>query len=300
MKFLNFSYEGEKKLGILGINDLIYDLEIFKALLGDVSPKTLTEAIPMLTDQVVARIGEAIINGEVSSLCHLEAVALHAPIEYPLRNVICLGKNYKEHCKEMEGKTSDLIDVPIHPIYFSKMASPAIGAYDDIVINTAVTEQVDYEVELAVVIGKQGDRISKEEAMSHVFGYMVANDVSARDVQMRHIQWLLGKSQNTFCPLGPWLTHHSAVEKVDALNIYASVNGEMRQDGCTDQLIFDIPTVIADLSAGMTLYPGDIILTGTPSGVGMGFNPPKYLKNGDLVVCGIEGLGELRNKVRVR
>lgn len=300
MKFLNFSYDGEKKLGILGINNLIYDLKTFRDLLGGILPKTLTEAIPMLTDGVVVAIDARIAKGEVASLCQLEEVALHAPIEYPSRNVICLGKNYKEHCKEMEGKTSDLIDIPTHPIYFSKMASPAIGAYDDIVINAAVTEQVDYEVELAVVIGKQGDKISKEEAMSHVFGYMVANDVSARDVQMRHIQWLLGKSQDTFCPLGPWLTHYSAVENPNALSIYASVNDEMRQDGCTDQLIFDIPTVIADLSAGMTLYPGDIILTGTPSGVGMGFNPPKYLKNGDLVVCGIEGLGELRNKVSVR
>jgi 2-keto-4-pentenoate hydratase/2-oxohepta-3-ene-1,7-dioic acid hydratase in catechol pathway len=298
VKILNFTYKGEKRIGILGINKAVYDIKMFKDLLEDELPKTVTEAIPMLTEDVVGTITREIAENELTALCQLDEVQLHAPIEYPLRNIICLGKNYREHCREMEGKTSDMIDVPKHPIYFSKMAWPAIGAYDDIVVNAAVTQQVDYEVELAVVIGKEGHNISKEEAMGYVFGYMVANDVSARDVQMRHIQWLLGKSQNTFCPLGPWLTHYSAVKAPDALRIYASVNGEMRQDGCTDQLIFDIPTVISDLSAGMTLYPGDIILTGTPSGVGMGFDPPKYLKNGDEVVCGIEGLGELKNTVK--
>jgi 2-keto-4-pentenoate hydratase/2-oxohepta-3-ene-1,7-dioic acid hydratase in catechol pathway len=298
VKILNFTYKGEKRIGILGINKAVYDIKMFKYLLEDELPKTVTEAIPMLTEDVVGTITREIAENELTALCQLDEVQLHAPIEYPLRNIICLGKNYREHCREMEGKTSDMIDVPKHPIYFSKMAWPAIGAYDDIVVNAAVTQQVDYEVELAVVIGKEGHNISKEEAMGYVFGYMVANDVSARDVQMRHIQWLLGKSQNTFCPLGPWLTHYSAVKAPDALRIYASVNGEMRQDGCTDQLIFDIPTVISDLSAGMTLYPGDIILTGTPSGVGMGFDPPKYLKNGDEVVCGIEGLGELKNTVK--
>ncbi|MBN2898906.1 MAG: fumarylacetoacetate hydrolase family protein [Clostridia bacterium] len=300
MKILYFTHSNEKKVGILGINKAVYALNDFSKLWKGDLPTTLNDAIPLLTDEVVQQIKEAISGDEIAPLCTLDDVQLHAPIEYPRRNIICLGKNYRDHCEEMEGKTSDMIDIPTFPIYFSKSAFPAIGAYDEIVVNASVTTQVDYEVELALVIGKEGRGISKSDAMSYIFGYMVANDVSARDVQMRHIQWLLGKSQDSFCPLGPWVTHRSEVANPQALRIYAEVNGERRQDGCTDQLIFNIPTIISDLSAGMTLYPGDIILTGTPSGVGMGFEPPKYLQDGDEVMCGIEGLGHLVNRVCIR
>lgn len=299
MKFLTFTYANERQVGILGINNNIYSFNSFQKLFEEKTPKTLLDAIPILDEPLLGEIETLISQEEVMPICKLSDVTLHAPIEFPKRNIICLGKNYKDHCKEMEGKTSDLIDIPSVPIYFSKMATPAIGKYDEILINSSVTNEVDYEVELAVVIGREGCGISKEDAFDYVFGYMVANDVSARDVQMRHIQWLLGKSQNTFCPLGPWLTHKSAIDDPSKLRIYASVNGEMRQDSVTDNLIFDIPTIISDLSRGMTLYPGDVILTGTPAGVGMGFDPPKYLKDGDVVVCGISGLGELQNPVRV-
>lgn len=299
MKFLTFTYANERQVGILGINNNIYSFNSFQKLFEGKTPKTLLDAIPILDEPLLGEIETLINREEVMPICKLSDIILHAPIEFPKRNIICLGKNYKDHCKEMEGKTSDLIDIPSAPIYFSKMATPAIGKFDEILINSSVTTEVDYEVELAVVIGREGYGISKEDAFDYVFGYMVANDVSARDVQMRHIQWLLGKSQNTFCPLGPWLTHKSAVDDPSQLKIYASVNGEMRQESCTENLIFDIPTIISDLSRGMTLYPGDVILTGTPAGVGMGFNPPKYLKDGDVVVCGISGLGELQNPVRV-
>jgi 2-keto-4-pentenoate hydratase/2-oxohepta-3-ene-1,7-dioic acid hydratase in catechol pathway len=222
----------------------------------------------------------------------LDSVTLLAPIPRPGRNIFCVGKNYRDHVAEM-GTAQDL---PEHPILFSKVPQSVIAPGAAIRIPTGVSEAIDYEAELAVVIGRAGRGIGKGDAWGHIFGYTILNDVTARDLQRRHVQWLIGKSLDTFCPMGPWIV---TADEIDAtsLDVALWVNGEERQKANTSDLIFDIPTIIATLSAGITLYPGDIIATGTPAGVGAGFKPPRFLKSGDEVAIEIEGIGRLVNPV---
>ncbi|WP_427913838.1 fumarylacetoacetate hydrolase family protein [Ramlibacter sp. MMS24-I3-19] len=232
----------------------------------------------------------------------LAAVQLTAPIPQPRRNIFCVGKNYHAHAKEFAGSGFDSSakaggDIPTVPIYFTKVPECVVGPTDDIVVPRGVSDAIDYEVELAVIIGKGGKGIRKQDALDHVWGYTVINDVTARDWQSRHMQWLLGKSFDTFCPMGPWLVSADECDGTKT-RVRTWVNGELRQDAVTPDLIFDIPTLIETLSAGITLYPGDIIATGTPVGVGIGFKPPRYLKPGDVVRMEIDGIGVLENPVR--
>jgi 2-keto-4-pentenoate hydratase/2-oxohepta-3-ene-1,7-dioic acid hydratase in catechol pathway len=231
----------------------------------------------------------------------LGAVRLLAPLPRPRRNLFCIGKNYHAHAKEFAGSGFDSSaksggDIPQHPIVFTKVPECVIGPDDVIAIPAEVSTAIDYEVELAVVIGRGGKRIARSDAMKHVWGYTIVNDVTARDWQSRHQQWDLGKSFDTFCPMGPWLV---SADELDggATRVRCWVNDELRQDASTRDLIFDIPTLIETISAGITLYPGDVIATGTPVGVGIGFNPPKYLKRGDTVRLEIDGIGVLANSV---
>jgi 2-keto-4-pentenoate hydratase/2-oxohepta-3-ene-1,7-dioic acid hydratase in catechol pathway len=227
----------------------------------------------------------------------LASVKFETPVKTPKRNIICVGKNYLDHARELQGQTASIAGVPTEPIFFSKMAFETIGTGDAITFETSVTNDVDYEVELAVIIGRQVKNISEAEAESAIFGYTISNDVSARNLQVQHIQWHKGKSLDTFTPIGPVVVTKDQFDYPPKLKIECLVNGEVRQSGYTDNLIFSISRLIATLSQGMTLIPGDIILTGTPSGVGMGFDPPKYLKDGDTVICRIEGIGDLTNTV---
>jgi 2-keto-4-pentenoate hydratase/2-oxohepta-3-ene-1,7-dioic acid hydratase in catechol pathway len=232
----------------------------------------------------------------------LASVRLTAPIPRPRRNIFCVGKNYHAHAKEFAGSGFDSSakaggDIPTVPIYFSKVPESVIGPDEAIRIVAEVSTAIDYEVELAVVIGKGGKGIAKADAMKHVWGYTIINDVTARDWQQRHMQWLLGKSFDTFCPMGPWLVSADECDGTKT-NVRCYVNGEERQNASTRDLIFDIPTLIETLSAGITLYPGDLIATGTPAGVGIGFKPPKYLKAGDVVRLEIDGIGTLENTLR--
>ena len=226
----------------------------------------------------------------------LEQVQWIAPIPQPRRNIFCVGRNYHAHAKELAAsvfKTSNT-DPNAWPIVFTKVPECVVGPFDNVKLPTHISQQIDYEAELAVVIGKGGLNITKQEAMSHVYGYTIVNDVTARDVQMRHQQWDLGKSFDTFCPMGPWLV---TADEFDGLNaqVRCWVNGELRQDGNASHMIFDIPTLIETCSRGITLLPGDIIATGTPAGVGMGLMPPRYLQHGDVVKIEIEGLGMIEN-----
>jgi 2-keto-4-pentenoate hydratase/2-oxohepta-3-ene-1,7-dioic acid hydratase in catechol pathway len=230
------------------------------------------------------------------------AIQLTAPVPRPRRNIFCVGKNYHAHAKEFAGSGFDSSakaggDIPAVPIFFSKVPESVVGPTDDIVVPQAVSTAIDYEVELCVVIGKGGKGISKQDALKHVWGYTIVNDVTARDWQSRHMQWLLGKSFDTFCPMGPWLVTADECNGTDT-RVRTWVNGELRQDARTPDLIFDIPTLIETLSAGITLYPGDLIATGTPVGVGIGFKPPKYLQPGDVVKMEIDGIGVIENPVR--
>jgi 2-keto-4-pentenoate hydratase/2-oxohepta-3-ene-1,7-dioic acid hydratase in catechol pathway len=231
----------------------------------------------------------------------LDRVRLTAPLPKPRRNIFCVGKNYHAHAKEFAGSGFDSSakpgsDIPSVPIYFTKVPESVIGPNEPIVIVPEVSTAIDYEAELTVIIGRGGKGIKAADAMKHVWGYTIINDVTARDWQSRHMQWHLGKSFDTFCPMGPWLV---SADECDATQtgIRCYVNGEQRQNASTSDLIFDIPTLIETLSAGITLYPGDVIATGTPVGVGIGFKPPKYLKPGDVVRVEIDGIGTLENPV---
>jgi len=228
----------------------------------------------------------------------LASVRLEAPLPVPRRNVWCVGRNYHAHAKELSASVfkDSNADTKAWPIVFTKVPECVIGPFDDVQLpGAAVSEQIDYEAELAVVIGKGGKNISQAEAMQHVYGYTVVNDVTARDVQMRHQQWDMGKSFDTFCPMGPWIV---TADELDgrSTRVRCWVNGELRQDGPTENMIFDIPTLIETISRGITLYPGDIIATGTPAGVGMGLNPPRYIAKGDVIRIEIDGLGQIENR----
>jgi len=233
----------------------------------------------------------------------LSEVTLKAPVPLPLRNIMCVGKNYHEHAKEFSASGFDSSStgpadaIPTAPIIFTKVPQSVIGPDEPIRYPTGVSEQLDYEAELAVIIGKGGRGIARKAALKHVWGYTIVNDVTARDLQARHKQWFLGKSMDTFAPMGPWAVTADEVDLATA-GIRCWVNGELRQDARIADLIFDIPTLISTISAGITLMPGDIIATGTPAGVGIGFKPPKFLKKGDVVAMEVDGIGRLSNPVK--
>jgi len=231
----------------------------------------------------------------------LDRVQVTAPLPRPRRNIFCVGKNYHAHAREFAGSGFDSSaksggDIPADPIIFTKVPESVVGPGAAIEM-PAVSTAIDYEAELAVIIGRGGKGIAAKDAMTHVWGYTIVNDITARDWQSRHQQWHMGKSFDTFCPMGPWVV---SADELDGANtrVRCYVNGEERQNATTADLIFDIPKLIETLSAGITLFPGDVIATGTPVGVGIGFKPPKYLKSGDVVRVEIDGIGSLENPVR--
>ncbi len=239
----------------------------------------------------------------VSTSVALATAQFIAPLPLPRRNLFCVGRNYHAHAKELRDSVfkDNTKTVDAWPIVFTKVPESVIGTGADVMLpGAAVSSQIDYEAELAVVIGRGGRNITGADALRHVYGYTIVNDVTARDVQMRHSQWDLGKSFDTFCPMGPWLV---TADELDGSNTrvrcWVTAQGgsaELRQDARTTDLIFDIPTLIETCSRGITLLPGDIIATGTPAGVGMGMSPPRWLQHGDVVRIEIDGLGVLENR----
>jgi 2-keto-4-pentenoate hydratase/2-oxohepta-3-ene-1,7-dioic acid hydratase in catechol pathway len=231
-----------------------------------------------------------------SAIVPAESVVFAAPLPRPAKNVFCVGRNYAEHIAEGERAQKTKIGITEHPVFFTKPATAVVGPGEDVLLFSHVSQQIDYEVELAVVIGRPGRDIPAERAFEHVYGYTILNDVTARDVQRRHGgQYFKGKGLDRSCPMGPWIVTADEVPSPGDLGIRLKVNGELRQDGNTSAMIFDIPTLIASLSEGLTLEPGDVIATGTPSGVGYAMDPPRFLKHGDVVECEIDGIGKLTN-----
>ncbi|MDN5915846.1 MAG: fumarylacetoacetate hydrolase family protein [Pseudonocardia sp.] len=244
------------------------------------------------------------LSGRIAAATDLPALVdarLRAPIPTPRRDLFAVGKNYRDHAAEFGRSGYDTPqrseDLPERPIVFSKATTSVTGPYDDVESHPSVTSELDYESELAVIIGKGGRGISRADALDHVWGYTIVNDVTARDVQRDHKQWLLGKSLDTHAPMGPWAVSADEITDVGSLEVSSRVNGELRQNAPVKDLIFDVPELIRVISAGITLLPGDIIATGTPAGVGVGFDPPRFLSRGDVVECAITGLGSIRNTI---
>ena len=251
----------------------------------------------------VLRLIQALSRGEavpraVGPRLPLELVQLCAPLPRPLRSLFCVGRNYRAHAAELATTVfrQTLPKEEAWPMVFTKLADCVVGPRDAVKLPAPhVSVQIDYESELAVVIGRGGLDIARSQAMDHVLGYTVVNDVTARDVQVRHHQWDLGKSFDTFCPMGPWITTADELDGRDT-RVRGWVNGELRQDGRTRDMIFDIASLIETCSRGITLHPGDVIVTGTPAGVGMGFTPPRWLRAGDVVKVEIDGIGAIENR----
>lgn len=250
-------------------------------------------------DGLLALIGRDVLPRTLNPI-PLREVTLEAPIPRPKRNIFCVGKNYHEHAKEFASSGFDSSaaqgTVPQYPIIFSKVPECVVAHRAPVFFYKSVSSAIDYEAELAVIIGKGGRGISKKDALDHVWGYTIINDVTARDLQGKHSQWLIGKSQDTFGPMGPWAVTR---DEIDLQNCHVKcwINDELRQNSNTASLIFDVPTLIATISEGITLMPGDIIATGTPAGVGIGFKPPKYLVSGDVMKVEISGIGILENQL---
>ena len=285
MKFAAFTYQGADLVGVVDAAGL------------NVSPaegvRDMVELIERF-DQLKPRLASP---GQSIPLAN---VRLRAPIAVPRRNIFCVGKNYREHAKEFsrsgfEAGAVKGAEIDEYPAVFSKGPNTVVGPRDEVQLHSSVTSSVDYEAELAVVIGVGGRDIPASRAYSHVFGYTIVNDVTARDRQKNHKQWYLGKTLDGFCPMGPWITTSDELDAED-LEVSCWVNGERRQHANTSDLIFNIPDLISTISAGLTLVPGDIIATGTPAGVGIGFSPPKFLKHGDVVAIEISKIGKIENK----
>jgi 2-keto-4-pentenoate hydratase/2-oxohepta-3-ene-1,7-dioic acid hydratase in catechol pathway len=271
MKFATYTYENRTRTGVIE-GDRIY---------------TTTSV-----DSMQYTIRRGMTPRRTHDSMPLEAVKLEIPVR-PSK-IIAIGRNYADHAKETGS------DVPTAPIIFAKFPSSLIAHQETITWDESITKQVDWEGELAVVIGKRARNVNEDEALNYVFGYTIADDVSARDLQIRiDSQWTRGKSLDTFCPLGPWIVTREEIPDPHQLSIKTKVNGKVRQDGNTKDFIFNIPTLISYCSRMFTLEPGDLILTGTPSGVGEGMKPPTYLKDGDVVSITVDGIGELSNPCKI-
>jgi 2-keto-4-pentenoate hydratase/2-oxohepta-3-ene-1,7-dioic acid hydratase in catechol pathway len=311
MRFVTFARKNQQRLGLAGPHDQIIDLAELNqrnlkggkpAFLGGMQAFIEAGAKALQVAKKAEKYVAAKNADEQKKLARAGVLLkssqgkIIAPIPWSKKNVVMLGINYREHVDEGARARSLEIKYPEWPVFFTKPATSLIGHLGK-VINHKITDKLDWEVELAVVMGRKGRDIPKDKAYDYVFGYTVCLDMTARELQRQHGQWFKGKSLDTFCPLGPWIVHKSALPNPQQLRLICRVNGEVMQDGNTRDMIFDIPTIIESLSSGMTLEPGDIISTGTPSGVGFARVPPVYLKPGDKVEGEVEGIGTLQVEI---
>jgi len=295
MKFVTAEWNGEAFVGVMDKDDrrvLPIGQASEKHFGNNTFPATLAECIA-LGESFTEKVHSLLEADNEELYVPVDSVKLLAPIPRPSKNIFCVGKNYADHAIEMGSKD----DIPEHVMVFTKSPTTVIAHQDKVMHHADVTKELDYEGELAVIIGKKGRGIKKEDALDYVFGYTIINDVTGRDLQKRHKQFFIGKSLDTTCPMGPWVVHSSAVGNPNNLDIQTKVNGEVRQHSNTKHFIFPVDEVISVLSKGMTLEPGDIIATGTPAGVGKGMKPPRFLQPGDVVEITVEKVGTLSNQI---
>ena len=294
MRLVTFSDTNGTRIGVHdAASNTIVDLAAATRL-----PKDMTGFIA-LGKNGLKRARAAVRSG--AGRLPFASVRLHAPIPRPAKNILCVGKNYYDHAREFHNSGVDASAgkdaIPELPIMFTKWPNSVIASGEPIPSYLDYTNSTDYEGELTVVIGPGGRGIARQDAYDHVYGYTIINDATARTLQKEHRQWFLGKSLDGYCPMGPCIVTADEVPDVTKLHLITRVNGEVRQDALVSELIFDIPTLIETLSRVMTLDPGDLLATGTCLGVGIGFDPPKYLRKGDRVAITIEPIGTLENPV---
>ncbi len=297
MKFFTFEYEGLEEIGILTkdgkkiipIDEVELSQEFFDM-------NDFIETHEKSDIEILEKLWKG--EGKADVYYDFDKVIVLAPIPLPLHDIISIGLNYKAHISEAAKEINIKNEVPASPVVFSKRARHAGGVDAVIPLHDDITKKLDYEVELGVVIGRESSKVKISEVKDSIFGYTIMNDISARDLMVKHSQWTIGKGLDGAVVMGPCIVHKDYIDYPVKLNISSKINGEIRQDSNTENFIFDIDTLISDISKGMTLEAGDIISTGTPAGVGMSFDPPKYLKDGDIIECEIEGIGVLRNVVK--
>ncbi|WMJ81626.1 fumarylacetoacetate hydrolase family protein [Clostridium sp. MB40-C1] len=294
MRLVTYRIGENEKVGILTPEgDSLYPMEVF-----DLNFKTMLELIDNITADQKKMIQEKMSSGILDAI-PLKKVKLLAPIPQPRQDLICMGVNYFEHVHEVNEFVDDGNFKSQDPaIYFSKRVNEAVAPGDYIDSHSDIVKDLDYEAELAVIIGKKARNVKAKDVADYVFGYTIVNDVSARTIQSKHKQWYFGKSLDGFTPMGPILVTADEFAFPPKLKLQCKVNGELRQNTTTDRMIHTISEAIEELSQGITLLPGTIISTGTPSGVGIAYNPPKILRSGDIVECIIEGIGNLSNQVK--
>jgi 2-keto-4-pentenoate hydratase/2-oxohepta-3-ene-1,7-dioic acid hydratase in catechol pathway len=296
MRFVTFRHNGRTAPGVLHGEHHIVDLGSDAAARLKIPGRSLA-AIIAGGAPTQAAVRALVAAAPIDTVLALDEVKLLAPIPRPAKNVFCVGRNYVDHVKE--GASAGLAsgELPKVPQFFTKPPTAVIGPGAAIRIGPELTAELDYEIELGVIIGTGGRDIPPGAAFDHVFGYTIINDISARDLQRSHGQWFKGKALDSSCPIGPWIVTRDEIPSVEELALTLTVNGETRQHARCSQMIFDVPTLIASLSSGLTLEAADIIATGTPAGVGFSFKPPRFLDDGDVVVARIAGIGQLMNPV---
>lgn len=293
MRLATCNYNGQEHLAI------VRDGRVLIPAIGVAWPVELDNMLQLIDggEQVLQDLHRLVEKTIPEQWISLSEVALLSPIPKPRQNIMCLGWNYIEHVEETMNNTLEAPRLPKYPIVFTKAANSMNGPYADVPVDLEVSDKMDWEVELGVIIGKGGKGISRASALGHVFGYTVINDISARDYQKRHKQFFIGKSFTGACPMGPWIVTTDEIPDPQVLGLQSRVNDQIKQNSNTRFQIFDVATTIENLSRGMVLESGNIIATGTPSGVGYVRNPPEYLMPGDVIECEIESIGMIRNTI---
>jgi 2-keto-4-pentenoate hydratase/2-oxohepta-3-ene-1,7-dioic acid hydratase in catechol pathway len=299
MRYATFSVGSDPahRLGIVQGDEIIDAATLPNTGWTGDAPRTVLELV-RLGPAAWAQLARAAASPQGATRHKASAITWHAPIPRPAKNIFCLGLNYASHAKESAQARGREVKIPTDPVFFSKAPTAVNGPYGDIRWSPGVTTQVDWEAELGVVIGTGGANIARADALGCVFGYTAINDTTARDLQARHFQWFKGKSLDTFCPMGPVVVTADEFGDPQTKRVTLTVNGVVKQDATTADMIFPVAVIIETLSRGLTLEPGDVIATGTPECVGLGRTPPEYLKDGDLMETEIEGIGILRNRLR--